>query len=98
MPTVKMKTLSLAAKVVSTPQRAMQKRVFTDDQWMMLQGETIETLKKRIANGHFLIGLLYRPEMLNMTGPMADFVSSNLRYQIDEINRLIEAKTQERES
>lgn len=78
--------------VTSTPARPLKRRVFTDAQWSYLYTLSTDELKRRISQGLVLIGLLYRPEMLNMTQPQADMISSNLRYQIDAIQAIIDTR------
>lgn len=85
-------TAVMASKVVSVPYPASKKRVFTDEQWQFLNTLSNQELFGRIGQGYHLIGLLYRPEMLNMNGPKADMVSSNLRFQIDAIWTILEAR------
>lgn len=93
---VGLKTLDMRAQVPgfkSVPQRPHKKRVFTEDEWSFLNGLPTQELYWRIGQGRRLIGLLYRPEMLNMTRREADRISSNLRYQIEAIESIITARS-----
>ena len=74
------------------PIRPMQKRVFTDDQWVFLQTRTDEDLRARIDKGNMLIAILHRPEMMNMVPKEANRISSNLRYQQDAIRSILKSR------
>ena len=94
MPVIQLKTVNLQAKPVgmsdkSLSIRAMKKRVFTEDQWAMLNTQPDYDLRERIDRGDLIISLLYRPEM-NITKLKADEVSSNLRFQQDAIQKIID--------
>ena len=96
---VGLKTLKLHSQAISTgpafmntPARAKKRRVFTEDEWRYLNTRPTMELSQRIAYGQQLIGLLYRPEMLNMTPQKAAMISSNLRYQIEAIQQIIDSR------
>jgi hypothetical protein len=91
MPVIKLQTMSMRS-VVDTPHRPHKKRVFTDDEYNFLCSLPVSDLRVRIAGGRQVISLLARPDMLNMTPAQANAIASNLRYQIDEINKIIQQK------
>lgn len=93
---VGLNTLDLRARaarpgpdVVDVAVRAHKKRVFTEDEWNFLNTCPTLDLQHRIRQGDLLIGLLSRPEMLNMTADRANEISSNLRFQQDAIGDII---------
>lgn len=90
---VGLKTLDMRSNVAqmsrNTPIRALKKRVFTDDEWAFLNTCTDEDLRGRIQKGNMLIGILHRPEMMNMVPGESARISSNLRYQQEEIRSII---------
>lgn len=88
-------TLSIKATsptLLDTPQRALKRRVFTEEEWGYLNSRPTVELYYRISQGDLLIRLLYRPEMLNMSQAKADMISSNLRYQQDAIREIIKSR------
>lgn len=91
---VGLKTLDIRAKLptLDTPERAIKKRVFTENEWSYLNSRSTAELHHRVRMGDHLIELLYRPEMLNMTQTQAHVISSNLRYQQDAIREIIKAR------
>ena len=98
MPVVGLKTLRVSGDAsglnyVDLAVRAHKKRVFTDDEWKYLQSRPTAELHYRIAQGDFLIALLARPEMLNMTPTSAAKIQSNLRFQQDAIREIITARS-----
>lgn len=89
-------TLSLRATsptLLDTPQRALKRRVFTEDEWNFLNSLPTAELYYRIGKGDQLIHLLSRPEMMNMDSQKAAMITSNLRYQQDAIREIIESRT-----
>lgn len=78
--------------LLDTAVRAYKKRVFTDEQWAFLQQQSTADLQYRIGQGDLLIGLLSRPEMMNMVKGEADRIASNLRFQQDAIRQIIRAR------
>lgn len=82
-------TIGLKSVSIAGNKRATKKRVFTEDEYNFLKTRSIDDLKARIGRGYQLIGLMYNPAMLNMTQKQADAITSNLRYQIDEIQKII---------
>lgn len=96
MPTIKLKTLDLQGRVVSTgpsymntPNRPNKKRRFTEDEWRKLNSCTNEDLFLRIERGRSLIEFLHSPQMINMSQGEAARVASNLHYQIDAIREIL---------
>jgi hypothetical protein len=88
-------TLSLRATsptLLDTPQRALKRRVFTEDEWNFLNTRPTKELHYRIYKGDLLIDLLNRPEMMNMASQKAAEITSNLRYQQDAIREIIESR------
>ena len=81
-------------KYVSLPggARPQHKNVFTDEKWAKLNAMPTRSLRLRIRKGHYLIRNLHSPEKLNMTKGEAAKISSNLRFQIDEIQRIIDRR------
>jgi len=77
---------------VSTEIRPLKKRVFTEDEINYLNTRSINDLRRRIETGRQLIGLLHRPDMLNMTQAHAAAISSNLKYQIETIQAIVDKK------
>lgn len=77
---------------VSTAVRPNMKRVFTEAEYQMLLQCSTENLRQRLAKGHMVIGLLHRPDMLNMTPKMANEISSNVHFQMDEIQKIINSR------
>ncbi len=75
--------------------RPIKKRTFTEDEYKFLCSLSIEELLERITQGDTLIALLNRPEMMNMTPASANQISSNLKFQQDEIRKIIKAKSSE---
>lgn len=92
---VSLKTISLNTTMptfMDTPQRAIKRRVFTEDEWRYLNTRSTKELLWRIRYGDTMIKLLYRPELINMTAKEADMLSSNLRYQQDAIREIIKTR------
>ena len=93
---VGLKTLDMRSNVAqmsrNTPIRALKKRVFTDDEWAFLNTCTDDDLRGRIQKGNMLIGILYRPEMMNMVPGEAARISSNLKYQQDAIRGILASR------
>ena len=96
---VGLKTLDVKAQALKPGQdftsaaiRAWKKRVFTEDEWNFLNTLPTAELRNRIQTGHALIGILHRPEMMNMTPQLAAMVSSNLYFQIEAIQKIIDAR------
>jgi len=85
----------ISGVLVSAPARPKKKRVFTEDEYKFLESLPAADLLRRIRQGHHLIGLLEHPAMLNMTPREAARVSSNLRFQIDEITAIIRVRPEE---
>lgn len=93
MPVVGLKSLKLnSQRGVDVAQRAHKKRVFTEDEYNFLQTLSIGELKNRQNLGRNLIAILYNPAAMNMTPKQAAAVSSNLKFQIDAIQNIINAK------
>ncbi len=91
-----LKTLKLQSDVqrtgmdaISTAIRAHKKRVFTENEWEFLNSLPDNELVWRIEKGDMLIGLLHRPEMMNMNPKEANKISSNLKYQQDAIRSIL---------
>jgi len=95
---VGLKTLTLRSTAyISTNQRPHKKRVFTDDQLTFLKSKSINDLEERIKKGRLIIRLLDNPAMLNMTPKSANYISSNLEFQIDVISEIIRQKKEKKE-
>lgn len=77
---------------ISTPVRPSKKRVFTENEYQELLRCSTKELRGRLAKGNFAIWLLHRPEMLNMTPVIANMVSSNVHFQMDEIQKIIDSR------
>lgn len=97
MPVINLRTLDLRGKVsgpalVDGAVRALKKRVFTEDEWNFLNTRSTADLQHRIRQGDIIIRMLYRPEMMNMSQARADEISSNLRFQQDEIREIIKKR------
>ena len=88
---VGLSTLKIRSEIVSIPRTARGSKVFSDESWHKLNQMSTEELKSRIKKGNLIIGLMYRPEMSH-TKAEADKVSSNLRYQQDAIQKIIEGR------
>lgn len=73
-------------------QQPSKKRVFTDAEWAKLLVEDTPGLVRRILQGDYLIKLLHRPEMMNMTARHSATVASNLKYQQEAIASIIKAR------
>ena len=95
--TIALKTLDVRGAVAlassNVPIRALKKRVFTDDEWAFLNTCTDEDLRGRIGKGNMLIGILHRPEMMNMVPAESARISSNLRFQQDAIRDILKNRS-----
>lgn len=90
--TLRGRAVSTGPVLVDTAVRAFKRRVFTDEQWAYLNQQSTADLEHRIQQGNLLIGMLSRPEMMNMVKGEADRISSNLRYQQDAIRQIISSR------
>lgn len=79
----------------STPIQPAKRRVFTEDEWNFLNSLPSSDLARRIRQGEFLIRLLHSPQMMNTTQKEADRLSSNLKYQIEAIQSIIDGRPKE---
>ena len=87
--------MTTGPRLVDTAIRADKKRVFTEDEWKKLNKMSTAILKQKILTGDFLINILSRPEMMNMTPQQANMISSNLKFQQDAIREIIDSRSDE---